>query len=81
MMQSNPLLAAANAVTANAAKMTKGDVQTAAISILALSSMLAKFTATTRDDAVVALLTSVVMDPVKFDQLYLIMYPGTTPTV
>lgn len=66
--------------TAPANKMSKSDVQTAAISILSLSSMFAKLTATTRDDSVVALFTSVVMDPVKFDQLYQIFYPDTAPT-
>ena len=79
---SQELLAAVEANVAGAPKISKSDLQSSSVAILALASTFAKFTKTTRDDEAVALMLSIVLDPAKFDQLCKIAGIGdSTPAV
>ena len=60
-------------------KLSKPELQTAALSVLGLASLFAKMTATQTDDNVIALFTGIIVDPARFDDLYKLFYP--TPVV
>jgi hypothetical protein len=78
---SHPLLNAVEAHVAAAPRISKADLQSSSVAVLALASTFAKFTKTTRDDEAVALMLSIVLDPAKFDQLCKIAGIGDTPAV
>jgi hypothetical protein len=64
---------------ATAVKLTKPELQGAMLSVLGLASLFARMTATQLDDNAVTLLTGVVTDPARFNDLYNLLYP--TPVV
>ena len=76
---SHPLLNVVEAHVAGAPRISKADLQSSSVAVLALASTFAKFTKTTRDDEAVALMLSIVLDPAKFDQLCKIAGIGDTP--
>jgi len=65
---------------ATAAKLTKPELQAAALSVLGLASLFAKVTKTQTDDNVIALFTGIVVDPARFDDLYNLFYPTPVPS-
>jgi hypothetical protein len=58
-----------------AAKLTKPELQAAMMSVLGLASLFARMTSTPVDDNVITLLTGVVIDPARFEDLYRVLYP------
>ena len=68
---------ALNAQTAAAGRpaLSKQDAQAALMGMLGMAAIIVRYTANTRDDQVVDLLTGVVLDPVQFAKLYEIFYP------
>lgn len=51
-------------------KLTKGETQVALLALLGFANIMARLTPSQKDDAMVGLLTTIVVTPELFDQLW-----------